>query len=361
MAALSKQTNLAVNSNKSQIYFEDATNPLSYNFKTDQWSLLTDYAGIGFYSVLSGVNIGLVRTSGTAVDLQQPDTSDPAAQAIITTGENAFSDGSRRMITGVRPLLTGASANVSIVSRDTLNPSTRTNLCLQSEALGTTWTAEDVTITDNAVAAPDGPTTADKIVENSDSDDHLISQTISHTSGAQLTFSAFGKAAERTWIRLQASTGGGVASWFDISNGVLGAGGGVSPNVDPTFRTIEVDNNGFFRCSITWTATGQSSSSVRIYLAEDDNSESYVGDGSSGAYVWGSQLEEAAAPSGYIKTTTVAATSSLTTSTESSVNARSGIAPFRDESRYHRVKFRVAGGFTTILGADIEFEQSGEI
>lgn len=43
------------------------------------------------------------------------------------------------------------------------------------------------------------------------------------------------------------------------------------------------------------------------------------------------------------------------------VNTRSNMANFRAEGRYHRVEITVTGGFTTIMGADIEFTAQGSV
>ena len=48
-------------------------------------------------------------------------------------------------------------------------------------------------------------------------------------------------------------------------------------------------------------------------------------------------------------------------STATSVNARSGMANFREEGRYHRMELTVTGGFDTLNGADVEFSPSGRI
>lgn len=47
--------------------------------------------------------------------------------------------------------------------------------------------------------------------------------------------------------------------------------------------------------------------------------------------------------------------------TATSVNSRSGIAPFRKEGRYLRVSVSVSGGFNQILGADVDFTPTSKI
>jgi hypothetical protein len=121
MAVDGKQTGIGINSAKKQVYFEDATNPLCYNYGTDQWSLVPAYAGIGFYDVDSGVNVGLDRNSGNSYDLQQPTTSDVAQTATLTTAERDINQGGRVVLTGVRPLTDGGTKAVDIGHRNSLS------------------------------------------------------------------------------------------------------------------------------------------------------------------------------------------------------------------------------------------------
>ena len=48
-------------------------------------------------------------------------------------------------------------------------------------------------------------------------------------------------------------------------------------------------------------------------------------------------------------------------STSTSVTARTGYADFREEGRYQRVELTNSDGFTTLVGADIDFEPAGRV
>lgn len=54
-------------------------------------------------------------------------------------------------------------------------------------------------------------------------------------------------------------------------------------------------------------------------------------------------------------------TSSTDWTTATSVNSRTGTAPFRKEGRYLRVSVSVSGGFNHIVGADVEFAPAGKV
>lgn len=178
----------------------------------------------------------------------------------------------------------------------------RTNLCLQSEDLGTTWANTRSTDSVNATVAPDGTTTADKLIEDATATStHNISQNWTPAAAVH-TASFFVKAGERTWCRLTISDATTTfGCYFDVANGVVGTAS------NATGAAIESWGDGWYRCSFTTNAAMANTAGViALRLATADNGESYSGDGASGMYFWGSQVEAAAFASSYIPTTTIA-------------------------------------------------------
>lgn len=108
-----------------------------------------------------------------------------------------------------------------------------TNLCLQSEDFGTTWTGVSGLDTD-ATTAPDGTSTADRIKGDGlgGGDTQLYrNQTITVTAEATYTASVFAKADALNWVRLGALDYDGANdafSYFDLSNGVIGTTSGTT-------------------------------------------------------------------------------------------------------------------------------------
>ena len=184
----------------------------------------------------------------------------------------------------------------------------RANLFQYSEEFdNAAWTTSRASVTANAVLAPDGTVTADKLVEDTTaSNTHQIAETVSSLTAQPYTFSVFAKAGERDHIQLLLFTGAFGANVaradFDLTNETSST---VSGTIDNS--SITAVGNGWYRVLITVTATTTGSGIGIIYLADDGN-VGYTGDGSSGLYIWGAQLEAGSFPTSYIKTTGASAT-----------------------------------------------------
>lgn len=154
------------------------------------------------------------------------------------------------------------------------------------------WSKSNATITPNtsATTAPDGTLTADKLIENTANSNHFVSQTVGTISGSY-TISCFLKSAERYKGYIQLfDSGGNAAAFFDLNLGTIT--GGVGTN------TITAYPNGWYRITSTSTFTS-ATASVYIVLINNSGTASYTGDGVSGIYVWGAQVEVGSAATIY--------------------------------------------------------------
>jgi hypothetical protein len=209
----------------------------------------------------------------------------------------------------------------------------RTNSLLRSEEFDHPgWSKANCTITGNATTGPSDALTADKLIPNVGvvTPYVIYSGTIPVTSGAAYTQSWFVKADGYRYVsafELYSGTGaGGVV--FDLQTGtVTGAGNGAT-TANGQIITL---GNGWFRVSYSYTATS-SGASPRMYVSGSGTSiTSVTGNGTSGIFVWGAQLESGSFATSYIPTATAAVTRSADVASITTVgsNIRSLFAQFR--------------------------------
>jgi hypothetical protein len=183
------------------------------------------------------------------------------------------------------------------------------NLLLQSQTIGTSpWLVrdayEDISIDDNVVgiAAPDGTETATEVIENSDTDVHVVDTAVETVlASTYYIVSMYFKANTRTWAFIANNQGAsGAAAWFNLATGSIGTY--TTPGNTPTITNV---GGGWYRCSATFLTT---STSLRTTfgLASADNTSSYAGDGSSSLYMWGAQRTLGSTLLSYVATTTAA-------------------------------------------------------
>ena len=185
---------------------------------------------------------------------------------------------------------------VTKVARGLLIEEQRTNLALWSAQIdNATWIKTNLTVTADAITAPDGSLSADKLVESvTTSVQHVVLQNITTTAVAH-TFSIYAKAAERTWMFLQCDNPA-AGQYFDLANGVLGSATGSGGT-----STITSVGNGWYRCTLSFTALA-ATPAFYVMPATANNTSLYVGTVGSGIYAWGSQVEAGAFATSYIPT-----------------------------------------------------------
>jgi hypothetical protein len=165
------------------------------------------------------------------------------------------------------------------------------------------WVKTGLNITSNSIASPSGEVNADKWVEDTSNGAHSVrnNPNISVTNGAEYTMSIFAKAGERTNLRFANAAEIGVDGRFDLSNGTVTFTG-----TNTTFVGVEDYGNGWYRCIVSFVA---STTIAQLNLRLMDGSDlAYQGDGTSGLYAWGAQLEALSYATSYIPTNGASAT-----------------------------------------------------
>jgi hypothetical protein len=195
----------------------------------------------------------------------------------------------------------------------------RTNLLTYSQEFDNAiWLKDATTISANTVAAPDETTTADKIIENSSNAVHAVYRSASLTA-TTYTYSVFLKQAERSWAYVRLASVAGQGAYFNLSTGVIGT---VESGITASISKI---GNGWFRCSVSILATA-SGWYPQHGPTTGDGVSSYQGNGVSGIYAWGAQLEAGAFPTSYIPTTSSTVTRSADVASITGTNYSSVIS-----------------------------------
>jgi hypothetical protein len=200
-------------------------------------------------------------------------------------------------------LLTAASG----VARFDHNPTTfeslgllieeqRTNLFTYSEDFSNAiWIKGNSSITSNTVIAPDGALTGDAFIENTANSTHSIFQQVASQAAGSYTFTIYVKPAGRTQFRIAQNITTEYSAIFDLSAQT------VTSAVNGATGTITAVGNGWFRCSLSFTTTVSIALLMAVNLSSS-GSLSYTGNGYSGIYIWGAQLEAGAFATSYIQT-----------------------------------------------------------
>lgn len=211
-----------------------------------------------------------------------------------TTATNEFNNGSLATVASGIPRVTDGFMSEPLVS----------NVILQSQAAGTTWTPTALTsITSNVATplAPDGTATADGLVGTADNTQHGITQDITTTAVAW-TCSAYVQPGDKTWFYIANTSVANAAAYFNASNCTVGSVGAGA--------TSEVQSMGSWcKMSIHFTGTAAAARHIQFYsaLANDDND--FEGDTAAiNSYVWQMECAADAAQFAAVPTTTVAVT-----------------------------------------------------
>lgn len=184
----------------------------------------------------------------------------------------------------------------------------RTNLLTYSSSFdNAAWTAQSVSLSANATTAPDGTTTADKIIlANGSQTDPVVYQILDNTANTR-TLTFFAKASEYNiaFGRIGGSSNSPIVL-FQLSGS-----GSILHNQNVSTYSIEALENGWYRCSMTYSHGASFAPNVGVCSSTYSITTSGVistGNGTSGIFIWGAQLEVGSYATSYIPTTSASVT-----------------------------------------------------
>ena len=149
--------------------------------------------------------------------------------------------------------------------------------------------------------APDSTLTADKIIENTISATHLTARQFAVTNGVTYNVSVYLKSGGRdARVTSAISTLATYQVDVDLTNGTL------SGNTFPTSPVLDSVGSGWYRLSYSVTADNTQTRTAISILTKNGASTNYLGNGTSGVYVWGAQISQTSTVKTYQKTVATA-------------------------------------------------------
>ena len=265
--------------------------------------------GVGLYKGVPGLwggASGLITGDGASLSLNflTSNTLDP--RVTFTRSTTATFVGSNGLIQTAAINAPRFDYNpVTLAPNGLLIEEQRVNLLLYSDQFQqATWSKGSGSITANTILSPDGTTNADAFIENTvASQFHFVAQSIAKAaSNIQYAASFYVKNKGRQ-VGISFNSGSaGVAGRVDPATGTITAALGVF-GTGWTAGTLTITNagNGWYRVVVTATSDTLTTAQLQLSLINGANNV-YTGDGVSGAFFWGAQLEAGAFVTSYIPT-----------------------------------------------------------
>jgi hypothetical protein len=267
---------------------------------------LTDFnLALSGSSINSGYNVEVYENNVYRVTASATASASNTANGILKVGSHS-TKGFR--VTGFQiEEQSQATAYIKSDGIAAVRKSSTTNLITYSEDFSQSyWTKTGSSVTSGFIS-PDGTATAYSLIEDTSTGVHLVKPPNSSFASNTYTLSVYAKYNGRVLQIASTSTGGHYAN-FDLLNGVIGNIGGSTANV-----TMTEISNGWYRCSMTTTSNMNTAIINTVQSATSVYQESYTGNGTSGIYIFGAQVEDQTQVETYAKTTGLPVTIDLFT------------------------------------------------
>jgi hypothetical protein len=239
----------------------------------------------------------------------------------------------------------------TLASNGLLIEEQRTNLVTYSEEFdNAAWTKTRSSIVADGAVAPDGTTTMDLLKEDTTAaNTHFTSSAaVSWVGGTTYTISFYAKQGSGT-RRIQVQWPNAAFTTtrrcnFNIDTLTVTPGSGMTASITNV-------GGGIYRCQVTLLADTTASASITFSLASTNAASAaaatYDGDGTSGIYLWGAQVEAGAFATSYISTVAAAATRAADSAVIST------ISPFYNQSDG---TIYIETDYTLVAGGNYRFD-----
>lgn len=180
----------------------------------------------------------------------------------------------------------------------------RTNIAVQSQTFGTSWTTTDTTVSSNSIAAPDGTITADTLTQGS-AGTAIVSESLPIAANTTYTGTFFLKRNNNDWVCVVLfNSTDQLNVWVNLATGALGTvtASGTASGIVASVTALA---NGWYRVRVSGIVNAASTSALLAFLQVPSDG-SVLRQNGAAVYAWGAQLELGAFPTSYIPTTTVA-------------------------------------------------------
>ena len=167
------------------------------------------------------------------------------------------------------------------------------NQLTQSEDLSSAdWGKAAVTVSSVAQNTPIGTNTCYKIIPTATTTWHYLTRIIATIQYEDtIVLSCYAKASGYDWLRILVEDGAGgyARAWFNVNTGVVGTNN--SSSLTLLDSVISAESDGFYRISIKVSGNGRPLGIWVSPSSADNQSGTWLGDGTSGVLATGLQLE----------------------------------------------------------------------
>jgi hypothetical protein len=212
------------------------------------------------------------------------------------TASNTYADAPGTYSGGIRTYTTPGTGQVNKAYARTRKKGQQNLLNYSEQFDNAFWSKLRATLTADATTAPDDTTTADKLIQAAGQTSNGLIQTpwlgLNVVDTQSYMVSVFAKkGTNRNYLALKetlSTGGGGVTQWFNLNTGALAT---LAPGSATSVAAISDEGNGWYRCSVKFTANATRTGGIIISVSENDGNTTNTDD-QGFIYLWGAMFAD---------------------------------------------------------------------